>query len=440
MSDLSDQLETDFGTAILEELTGETLTRKSQPVRLFDQSNRTAERFYFDDGNGKPFIQNYQEGRRWYPINAYSEANGIDWKTALRQLSARYLGDTTLRGSRSTTQRIRPLVAAAPPQPVSYHDPALVASTMGCYDRNDFVIYLRRLLGVPVADELLLKFQVGTGLHWHIAPEWPRSTVFWQICEQGHVRAGKVMAYSGAIGRRLKDKKTGQDRPYWVHEILSMRDFHYQQCLFGLHQLPHYPDTKPIAIVESEKSAVIATAFMPGFIWLATGGLGNLTADKFKVLAGRNVTLFPDLSKPQLGQPSAFEQWVNKAPELRRVGCSVTVSRMLEGKATTLERDAGYDIVDFLTRHRCPVSGRVLTESDGYAKLWGCESINNTPTIREQSVQDCQQKYGLNQTNPRQYRPAPVNPLIVRTLAEWGANPGSICRPDESQIERLVVN
>jgi hypothetical protein len=33
----------------------------------------------------------------------------------------------------------------------------------------------------------------------------------------------------------------------------------------------------------------------------------------------------------------------------------------------------------------------------------------------------------------------PARPLIVRTLAEWVANPGSICRPDESQLERLTV-
>ncbi len=36
--------------------------------------------------------------------------------------------------------------------------------------------------------------------------------------------------------------------------------------------------------------------------------------------------------------------------------------------------------------------------------------------------------------------PQPTAPVIVRTLAEWLAQPGSICRPDESQIERLIVD
>ena len=31
------------------------------------------------------------------------------------------------------------------------------------------------------------------------------------------------------------------------------------------------------------------------------------------------------------------------------------------------------------------------------------------------------------------------HPLIVRTLAKWAAKPGSTCRPDESQIERLIL-
>ncbi|MBO0937906.1 hypothetical protein J2I47_15215 [Fibrella sp. HMF5335] len=37
--------------------------------------------------------------------------------------------------------------------------------------------------------------------------------------------------------------------------------------------------------------------------------------------------------------------------------------------------------------------------------------------------------------------PAPTKPapLVVRTFAEWGANPGSILRPDECQLERLSV-
>ena len=43
------------------------------------------------------------------------------------------------------------------------------------------------------------------------------------------------------------------------------------QCLFGEHLLKQYPK-KVVALVESEKTAVICAGLMPRFLWLATGG------------------------------------------------------------------------------------------------------------------------------------------------------------------------
>lgn len=73
-----------------------------------------------------------------------------------------------------------------------------------------------------------------------------------------------------------------------------MPDFELKQCLFGEHLLRD--KAKPIAIVESEKTAIIASVYLPQFIWLAVGSLTNLNAEKCSVLKGRTVTLFPDLN------------------------------------------------------------------------------------------------------------------------------------------------
>ncbi|GAB2605706.1 DUF6371 domain-containing protein [Spirosoma areae] len=379
MSQLSDQLETDYGTAILEELIGESLTRKGQPVRLFDQTAKSAEAYYPSDEQGKAYVQNFQEARRWYPLTAWMEAHDLDWKTAVEELALRYLGEVALSGKRSHKARPRPALVPVFKAPPNYHDPALVTATLGNYECNNIAIYLRRLLGTPNADELLSRFRVGTCPEG-IAPEWRRSTIYWQIDEQGRVHCGKIVYHSPATGRRMKEKGSDFDRVFWWHDVRAMRDFNLVQCFYGLHQIATQPITKPIALVESEKTAIIATAFEPGFIWLACGGLSQLHADKFKPLAGRQIVLFPDLG--------GFSQWQAKADELKRIGCQIIVSKALEGRATSLERYDGLDIADFLTRYRCPHSGRVLNEVDGYPSLWDCEPQNPVPTIKPISLTD----------------------------------------------------
>ncbi|MCC6186656.1 MAG: hypothetical protein IT256_05830, partial [Chitinophagaceae bacterium] len=84
-----------------------------------------------------------------------------------------------------------------------------------------------------------------------------------------------------------------------------------------------------------------ASVFMPDYIWLATGSLNNLSADKCAVLKGRWVILFPDLN--------AFDKWTLKAKELSKHN-SVFVSDLLEINASTEEKMNGWDIADYLLK------------------------------------------------------------------------------------------
>jgi hypothetical protein len=95
----------------------------------------------------------------------------------------------------------------------------------------------------------------------------------------------------------------------------------------------------PVAIVESEKTAMIASVYLPQFIWLAAGSLTNLNADKCSVLKGRTVTLFPDLQ--------GYDKWNSKANELSHLA-KFTVSDLLERKATEAEKKLGFDLADYL--------------------------------------------------------------------------------------------
>ena len=166
--------------------------------------------------------------------------------------------------------------------------------------------------------------------------------IFWQIDIQGKVRTGKIMQYNPDTGRRLKHESGAID---WVHNKLKKigtlpEDFNLKQCFFGEHLLKVNLE-KTIAIVESEKSALIASAFFPDLIWLAAGNLNGLSIEKSQVLKSRNVILFPDLG--------AYEKWNEKAILIgKQCNCKISVSTLLEDIATPEAKANGLDVADFM--------------------------------------------------------------------------------------------
>ena len=94
-------------------------------------------------------------------------------------------------------------------------------------------------------------------------------------------------------------------------------------------------------LVESEKTCLIASHFMPDFLWLATGGKnGCFNEDAMQVLRRRDVILMPDLG--------AIGKWIEKSKILEPICKSVTISDVLDQMATDEQREAGLDISDFL--------------------------------------------------------------------------------------------
>ena len=175
--------------------------------------------------------------------------------------------------------------------------------------------------------------------------------IYWQIDTKGRVRTGKVMRYNPETGHRIKD--TGGIN--WIHSIMKKQkllpvDYNLVQCLFGEHLLKMYPD-KVVALVESEKSALIASGVYPEYIWLATGGKSQLSIDKLKVLKGRTVIMFPDVD--------GYEYWKNKAKDVEVIGCKVVVSDLLENNATDEDRANKIDLADWLVRY---LSDKTVTE------------------------------------------------------------------------------
>lgn len=128
----------------------------------------------------------------------------------------------------------------------------------------------------------------------------------------------------------------------WVHSILKKQktldeDWQLSQCLFGEHLLSVYPD-KVVVLVESEKSAVIGSSIFPGYVWLATGGKSQLSADKLRVLTGRTVILFPDAD--------GYADWKQRAESM--TFCKAIVSDLIEKNATPKQKAAHIDIADWI--------------------------------------------------------------------------------------------
>lgn len=156
--------------------------------------------------------------------------------------------------------------------------------------------------------------------------------IYWQIDQQRNVRTGKIMSYD-ETGHRTSNVN-------WVHSMMKRKgllreDFHLQQCLFGEHLLSLDENKdKPIALVESEKSAVICSIEFPQYIWLATGGKSQLNA-RAEAIKGRKAVAFPDAD--------AVEEWHEATKKYPFISLSDLFNDMRPE-----ERASGLDIADII--------------------------------------------------------------------------------------------
>jgi hypothetical protein len=243
-----------------------------------------------------------------------------------------YFQDNNISFDTPQPKAYKPRPVTPQPKPVLFIPVEVFKASLNpkAFETNHFVKFLIDLFGVEVASQLVSRYFIATSKHWNGA------TVFWQIDKQGKIRTGKIMLYSPTTGKRVKEPFNHIN---WVHKALKQSEFELRQCLFGEHLLND--KTKPVAIVESEKTAVIASVYLPQFVWVAVGSLTNLNAEKCSILKGRTVTLFPDLN--------GFDKWSNKAKELSHLAI-FTVSDLLERKATEAEKKQGFDLADYLIK------------------------------------------------------------------------------------------
>ncbi|MBG7611050.1 hypothetical protein IU405_02200 [Polaribacter sp. BAL334] len=202
-------------------------------------------------------------------------------------------------------------------KPISYHDPKLVSQSGRNFNENKFVQFLKSLFGVDATKVAIKKYLIGT------SKKWKGATVFWQIDNEQKIRHGKIMLYNPFTGKRMYKNEIENKQPFIssVRAELKLANFQLKQCLFGLHLINETTD-KIVAIVESEKTAILMSFFKPEYIWLATGSKGGFKFEYLKPLKDYKIIGFPDKSE--------YHFWLNTAIELNQIGFDIKINDWLE--------------------------------------------------------------------------------------------------------------
>ena len=187
--------------------------------------------------------------------------------------------------------------------------------SLDSYDTNDFTSFLTKRFNTNIAKSMIEKYYLGT---------YGSKVIFWQIDQNFNIRTGKMIDYNRETGKR-------QGIPSWVHKYLNQS---YKGCLFGLHLIED--NDKPIALVESEKTAIVMSQDHSYFNWLATGGISNLKKTLLEPIMDREIILFPD--------QGAYDIWDEKAS---RIGLNYKISNECESYYEDGLIGAKDDIADY---------------------------------------------------------------------------------------------
>lgn len=260
-------------------------------------------------------------------VDFVEAAERCDTETALETLKTRWLIQSTAEGAKV------PQIAKKTAKDVDLLPMWLVEKSQedGKAKKSTLFEFLGGVFGHAATLRAFEAYRVGTTKK--------REAIFWQIDKGGGVHAGKIMRYKEDGHRDKSSFGT------WAHTLLKERGaisegWTLTQCLFGEHLLKD--DVLDVGLVESEKTALIASICFPKLVWVAVGGATNFNEQRLKPLKGRKVLVYADLDKA--------DEWEQRAEELRGKGYDVRLSQVFQQLATDEDRADKCDIADALIR------------------------------------------------------------------------------------------
>ena len=248
-------------------------------------------------------------------------------KQAGMNLKSRGWNDATRRQS----HRTRPQRPPQPPQlPPVYVPPDDILRAASKAPLSALYKFLYRSFPADEISRIFDLYRVGATREFGGVPEM-MGTAFPYIDQKGRCVDVKLMAYD-ANGHRRKNQYSTN----WLLTKKKLNDRRAPWPLFGEHLLS-LNTSAPVAVVESEKTALIASIAIPGYIWVATGSKQNLNAERCRALKGRAVYLFPDTD--------GVEEWTRRGLEMAKLGFNVhNCAEVVTGNA----KNAGDDIADII--------------------------------------------------------------------------------------------
>ena len=299
-------------------------------------------------------------------------------------------------------------------KPVNNPEPVFIPveilnHTLAGYEQNVFIQNLLTKVAFPFKvkdiEKVISLYYLGTVQNGYRTG----AVTFPFIDVQGNVRAIQVKQFNE------QNHTTGTD---WLHSIIEKQHTRSSKplpgwlevynknekkvsCLFGEHLLNKYPGNH-VALVEAPKTAVYGTLYFglpekpESFIWIAVYNKSSFSFDKLKILKGRFVYVFPDLSK----DGSTFKEWQTKAKEYedQLTGTRFVFSDLLERLATPEQRENGSDIADILInmdwqkfRH-APVNKEHTETKDNVSEQESPKAQSKIPKIITPTAQSMQQE------------------------------------------------
>lgn len=190
---------------------------------------------------------------------------------------------------------------------------------------------------IGISQDHIEKWNIGTA---------GRYTAFGIFDEEGAFLNIKYVPYADSGNRMRGDK----DYPFYISTKDLKENEVYSRCFYGLHL---YDSSKDTVIVESEKSAVLASYFYPNYNWLATGGNNGVKNDHMKPLLGAKTQIIYLGDNDKAGKDNSVVKWLKKIKEVN--------NRVRLIDAFPNEKD-GYDIADYIISYSHEITGDLLND------------------------------------------------------------------------------